>query len=81
MARHPTPAASTFPTIDGTALEGVTGGRMIPRKGIDPTITAGFKGLAEAVASAGQVMTQKKAEGAQQTQQLMQQMMQKRQGG
>ena len=80
MAQVQITSTSTFPTIDGDALGGVTGGRMIPRQGTDPAIITGFKTLAEAVASAGQVMTQKKAESAQQMQQVMQQVMQKRGG-
>ncbi len=80
MSKIQTTSTSAFPTIDGSALRAVTGGRMIPRKGTDPAIVTGFRTLAEAVASAGQVMTQKKAESAQQMQQVMQQMMQKRGG-
>lgn len=69
---------SGFQTIDLATLDTVSGGRILPRKGIDPMLIQGIQQLAQAVAAIGQSREAAKQAGSQQMMQVMQQMMQSR---
>ncbi|MBX3160824.1 MAG: hypothetical protein KF773_32965 [Deltaproteobacteria bacterium] len=73
--------ASPFQTIDLATLDGVSGGRIIPQKGMDPTMIQGIQELAKAVAAITQSMDAQKQQSSAQMMQMMQQMMAKRGGG
>ena len=68
----------SFMPIDGAALAWVVGGRITPRKGMDPAVVQGVTNLAKMIAEVGQVMTAKKQQSDAQMGQVMQQMMQSR---
>ncbi len=78
MAKPQTP--DSLESIDLTALEAVTGGRVSRSSTPDPNLIAGVKQLAELIAQVGQGLIQAKAQGPQQMMQMMQQMMQMRGG-
>ena len=78
MAKQKRTIPDSFQPIDGTALAGVVGGRIIPRKGLDPAVVQGVTNLAKTIAEVGQVMSAQKQQGDAQMQQMMQQMMQSR---
>jgi hypothetical protein len=67
-----------FRSIDDTALAGVVGGRITPRKGLDPAVVQGVTNLAKTIAEVGQVMSVKQQQSQAQMGQMMQQMMQSR---
>jgi hypothetical protein len=73
-------AIPSFQPIDGTALATVVGGRITPRKGVDPAVIQGIQTLAKAIVEVGQQMSASKQAGSQQMMQMMQQMMQARGG-
>jgi len=70
-----------FVAIDGAALEAVTGGRLEhgPQT-VYPSVLQGMQQMAQAVQSVGQNLTQAKQANAQQSMQMVQQMMQSRAG-
>ena len=74
------PKTRGFETIDLARLDTVTGGRIIPRSGQDPTLLKGISELTQVIAAISQQMNAKKEAGAQQMMQMMQQLMQKRGG-
>ena len=78
MAKQNRTLRDTFRSIDGTALAGVVGGRVTPRKGMDPAMAQGVASLAKTIAEVGQVMSAKKQQSDAQMGQVMQQMMQSR---
>ena len=78
MAKQNRTLRDPFRSIDGTALAGVVGGRVTPRKGLDPALAQGVTSLAKTIAEVGQVMSAKKQQGDAQMGQVMQQMMQSR---
>jgi hypothetical protein len=80
MAKQPDPS-DAFEPITLDELASVSGGRMIPRQGIDPTITQGIQQLVKTLSEVGAVLAQNKEKSAQQTMQIMQQLMAKRGGG
>jgi hypothetical protein len=67
-----------FRPIDGAALASVVGGRIIPRKGMDPAVVQGVTNLAKTIAEVGQVLAAKQQQSDAQRAQVMQQMMQSR---
>ncbi len=69
---------SSLLTIHGGTLTLVVGGRITPRTTMDPVLQQGFQQLAEAVQSVGQNMAAAKQSG---TQQMMQMVQQRMQGG
>lgn len=78
MAKQKRTIPDSFQSIDGASLAGVVGGRIIPRKGLDPAVVQGVTNLAKTIAEVGQVMSAKKQQSDAQMQQVMQQMMQSR---
>jgi hypothetical protein len=78
MAKQKRTIPDSFQSIDGAALAGVVGGRIIPRKGLDPAVVQGVTNLAKTIAEVGQVMSAKQQQSDAQMQQVMQQMMQSR---
>jgi hypothetical protein len=78
MAKQKRTTPDSFQSIDGAALAGVVGGRIIPRKGLDPAVVQGVTNLAKTIAEVGQVMSAQKQQSDAQMQQVMQQMMQSR---
>jgi hypothetical protein len=81
MARTKQRIRDPFQTIDLAQLDTVSGGRVIPRSGMDPKLGQGIASLAQAISAVGQQMAAQKQAGAQQMMQMMQQMMQMRGGG
>lgn len=79
MANH-TQAPDSLESIDLTALESVTGGRVSRSSQPDPNVIAGIKQLADLINQVGQGLIQAKAQGPAQMMQMMQQMMQMRGG-
>jgi len=73
-------AMQPFQSISGAALETVVGGRITPRKGVDPAVIQGIQTLAKSIVEVGQQMAASKQAGSQQMMQMMQQMMQARGG-
>ena len=71
----------SFMPIDGAALAWVVGGRITPRKGLDPAVVQGVTNLAKTIAEVGQVISAQKQQGDAQMAQLMQRMMQARGAG
>ena len=67
-------------SIDLTALEAVTGGRVSRSSQPDPNLIAGVKQLGELIAQVGQQLVASKQQGPQQMMQMMQQMAQMRGG-
>jgi hypothetical protein len=67
-------------SIDGAALANVVGGRITPRKGVDPAVITGIQTLAKTIAEVGQQMAAQKQAGSQQLMSLMQQLKQARGG-
>jgi hypothetical protein len=80
MAKQKRTIPDSFQSIDGAALAWVTGGRIIPRKGLDPAVVQGVTNLAKTISEVGQVLSAQKQQGDAQMQQVMQQMMQGRGG-
>jgi hypothetical protein len=80
MAKPKRSAPRPFQTIDLATLDTVSGGRIIPRKGMDPAIIQGIQTLAQAIEAIGKQMEASKQAGSQQLMQVMQQMMQARGG-
>ena len=81
MAKHPSTSDSdSLESIDLTALETVTGGRISRSSQPDPAVLAGIKQLGELIAQVGQQMVAAKQQGPAQMMQMMQQMMQMRGG-
>jgi hypothetical protein len=78
MAKQKPTTCDPFRSIDGAALAWVVGGRITPRKGMDPAVVQGVTSLAKTIAEVGQVMSAQKQQGDAQMGQLMQQMMQSR---
>ena len=78
MAKQTRTIRDPFRSIDGTALSWVVGGRITPRKGLDPAVVQGVTSLAKTIAEVGQVMSAKKQQSDAQMGQVMQQMMQSR---
>ncbi|HWO26098.1 MAG TPA: hypothetical protein VNO30_45540 [Kofleriaceae bacterium] len=78
MAKQKPSSLDSFQSIDGAALAGVTGGRIIPRKGLDPAVVQGVTNLAKTIAEVGQVLSAQRQQGDAQLQQMMQKMMQAR---
>ena len=78
MAKQTRTIRDPFQSIDGTALSWVVGGRITPRKGLDPAVVQGVTSLAKTIAEVGQVMSAKKQQSDAQMGQVMQQMMQSR---
>jgi len=67
-------------TIDLVRLDTVTGGRIIPRKGTDPTLLAGLTELTKIIQTLGQQMNAKKEAGNKEMLGMVQQLMQQRAG-
>jgi len=67
-------------SIDGASLANVIGGRITPRKGVDPAVIQGIQTLAKTIAEVGQQMNASKQAGSQQMMQLMQQLKERRGG-
>jgi hypothetical protein len=65
-------------TIDLATLDTVSGGRILPKSGVDPLMLQGMQELTKAVAAIGQTMEAKKQQSSSQMMQMMQQMMQRR---
>jgi len=80
MAKQHRITSDPFQPIDGAALSWVVGGRITPRKGMDPAVIQGVTNLAKTISEVGQVMAAQKQQGEAQMGQLMQQMMQARGG-
>lgn len=78
MAKQNPTIRDPFRSIDGAALAWVVGGRITPRKGMDPAVVQGVTNLAKTIAEVGQVMSARKQQGDAQLGQMMQQMMQSR---
>ena len=78
MAKQNRTIPDSFQSIDGAALAWVTGGRIIPRKGLDPAVVQGVTNLAKTIAEVGQLMSAKQQQSQAQMGQMMQQMMQSR---
>jgi hypothetical protein len=74
------PTSDSLESIDLTALEAVSGGRVSRSSAPDPNLIAGIKQLGELINQVGQGLIQAKAQGPQQMMQMMQQMMQARGG-
>jgi len=70
-----------FRSIDGAALAWVVGGRITPRKGLDPAVVQGVTNLAKTIAEVGQVMSAQKQQSDAQMGQMMQKMMASRGAG
>ena len=81
MAKQQRTAPDSFQSIDGAALAAVVGGRITPRKGLDPAVVQGVTNLAKSIAEVGQVLSAQKQQGDAQMAQLMQRMMQSRGAG
>ena len=64
-----------FRSIDGSALTWVVGGRVTPRKGLDPAVVQGVTSLAKTISEVGQVMSAQKQQSDAQMGQMMQKMM------
>jgi hypothetical protein len=75
MAKKNRITSDPFRPIDGAALSWVVGGRITPRKGMDPAVVQGVTNLAKTIAEVGQVMAAKKQQSDAQMGQMMQQMM------
>jgi len=80
MAKKHRITSDPFRPIDGAALSWVVGGRVTPRKGMDPAVIQGVTNLAKTISEVGQVLSAKKQQGDAQMGQVMQQMMQARGG-
>lgn len=80
MAKHRQTEPDSLESIDLTALESVTGGRVSRSSQPDPAVLAGIKQLGELIAAVGQQMVAAKQQGPAQMMQMMQQMMQMRGG-
>ena len=80
MAKKHRITSDPFRPIDGAALSWVVGGRVTPRKGMDPAVIQGVTNLAKTISEVGQVMSAQKQQGDAQMGQMMQQMMQARGG-
>ncbi|HWU85816.1 MAG TPA: hypothetical protein VN253_00970 [Kofleriaceae bacterium] len=80
MAKQHRITSDPFRPIDGAALSWVTGGRVTPRKGMDPAVVQGVTNLAKTISEVGQVLSAKKQQSDAQMGQVMQQMMQARGG-
>jgi hypothetical protein len=78
MAKQQRTIRDPFQSIDGTALAGVVGGRITPRKGMDPAVVQGVTNLAKSIAEVGQVMSAKQQQSDAQRAQVMQQLAQSR---
>jgi hypothetical protein len=78
MAKQNRTIRDPFRSIDGAALAWVVGGRITPRKGMDPAVVQGVTNLAKTIAEVGQVMSAKQQQSDAQMGQVMQQMMQSR---
>lgn len=78
MAKQKRTIRDPFRSIDGAALAWVVGGRITPRRGMDPAVVQGVTNLAKTIAEVGQVMSAKKQQSDAQMGQVMQQMMQAR---
>ncbi len=80
MAKHASTesGSDSLESIDLTALETVTGGRISRSSQPDPAVLAGIKQLGELISAVGQQMVQAKQQGPAQMMQMMQQMMQRR---
>ena len=78
MAKKNRFTSNPFQSIDGAALSWVVGGRITPRKGMDPAVVQGVTNLAKTISEVGQVMSAKKQQSDAQMGQVMQQMMQSR---
>lgn len=71
-----------LPTIEAELLDTVTGGRMSPGPvSVDPAIYQGMAQLAEALKSVGANLAQAKAAGAQQSTQMLSELMQRKMAG
>jgi hypothetical protein len=80
MAKQQRIIRDPFRSIDGASLAWVVGGRITPRRGMDPAVVQGVTNLAKTIAEVGQVMSAKKQQDDAQMAQVMQQMMQARGG-
>jgi hypothetical protein len=78
---HTSRLTRNFPTIDLATLDGVSGGRILPKSGPDPMMVQGIQELAKAIAAITQSMEGQKQQSSAQMMQMMQQMMAKRGGG
>ena len=78
MAKQQRTTRDPFRSIDGAALAWVVGGRITPRKGMDPAVAQGVTNLAKTIAEVGQVLSAKQQQGDAQMQQVMQRLMQAR---
>ena len=78
MAKQKRTIRDPFRSIDGAALAWVVGGRITPRKGMDPAVVQGVTNLAKTIAEVGQVMSAQQQQSDAQMGQVMQQMMQSR---
>lgn len=78
MAKQQRTLQDPFRSIDGTALAGVVGGRITPRKGMDPAVVQGVTNLAKTIAEVGQVMSAKQQQSDAQMGQVMQRLAQNR---
>ena len=78
MAKQQRTIRDPFRSIDGAALAWVVGGRITPRKGMDPAVVQGVTNLAKTIAEVGQVLSANQQQGDAQMQQVMQRLMQAR---
>lgn len=78
MAKQNRSIRDPFRPIEGTALAYVVGGRITPRKGLDPAVVQGVTNLAKTIAEVGQIMSAKKQQSDAQVGQMMQRVMQSR---
>ncbi len=74
-------AKDPFPTITAVDLATVNGGRLIPNKGPDKAVIQGIELLVKTIAEVGQQLQAGGQVQSQQMAQLMQQLMERRQGG
>jgi hypothetical protein len=70
----------SFEAIPLDALDEVSGGRTLQRKGPDPTVIQMITSLVESIKTVGAAKQQKEAASAQMMSGMMQQMMSKRMG-
>ena len=72
---------SPFQTIDLATLDGVSGGRILPKSGPDPLLVQGVQEIGKALAAVTQSMEAQKQKSSQEMMGMMQQLMAKKRGG
>jgi hypothetical protein len=72
---------SPFQTIDLATLDGVSGGRILPKSGPDPLMIQGVQEITKALAAVTQSMDAQKQKSSQDMMGMMQQLMAKKRGG